>query len=154
MLYDFPKRVKFASMKDKAKYFGMMTAAAIIIVFALNYAHINQQGTVTDVFRPIAENILDGKGYQCAEFGDEALTYPLWGYTLLVTADSLTGTNGLFLLTLQAILCYIGILYFYKLFKIQKRYFHLLLFLPFIAMMSVKWPDAIAGALLIPYAYY
>jgi hypothetical protein len=141
-------------MKDKAKYFGMITVATIIIVFALNYAHINQQGTVTDVFRPIAENILDGKGYQCAEFGDEALTYPLWGYTLLVAADSLTGTNGLFLLTLQAILCYIGILYFYKLFMIQKRYFHLLLFLPFIAMMSVKWPDAIAGALLIPYAYY
>ena len=115
----------------------------------MNYYQINQQGTYDNIFKPIADNLLDGNGYTCAFFNNETLFYPIWGYTFLVLIDLILGLSNLFILSFQLLLCYLSILTFYKIIKIDKKFWHIPLFLPFIALMSVKWPDAIVGSLII-----
>ncbi len=140
--------------KNNIKYFGFVSAIFVAIVFLLNYNHLNQQGTYENIFSQIALNLIDGDGYTCASLGNTPLLYPLWGYTGIVLLDLLFEFNSVLVLFLQYILCLVVINIFYKVYKLQPRYHHLLYFLPFVALMSVKWPDAIVGALLFLYGYF
>lgn len=55
------------------------------------------------------------------------------------------------IILIQLILCYFAILSFYKIFKLDFRKFHFLLLIPFIALSTVKWNDAIVASLIIIY---
>jgi|GEM_PF-1630243 len=140
--------------KNNIKYFGLATSVFVAIVFLLNFNHLNQQGTYENIFRQISINLLDGKGYVCSSLGNIPLLYPLWGYTGIVFLDVLFDFNNALVLIIQYLLCMIVINLFYQEYNLKPKYRHLLYFIPFIAFMSVKWPDAIVGALLFIYGYF
>jgi 4-amino-4-deoxy-L-arabinose transferase-like glycosyltransferase len=139
-------------MNKKQKYWQIL-AVLVFVIFFLNSRHLNQQVTYEQVFRPIASNLLHGSGYQCEFLNNEPAFYPLWGYTFLVAVDNLLGSANIFIVLVQIILCELGIALFYKIFQIRPKLIHIPLLLPFIAFMSVRWPDAIVGFLLIAYMY-
>ncbi|MFA6571094.1 MAG: hypothetical protein WCT77_07640 [Bacteroidota bacterium] len=141
-------------MNSKQKIFWILTALSIILIFVANYFHLNQQGIYSEFYQNIAQNILHCQGYSVPAFSNEPLFYPMWGYTFLVLIDAIFGNTSIIILLFQALLAFAGIFYFYKIFAIEKKLFHILLFIPFIALMSVKWPDAIVGFLLLPFAFY
>lgn len=66
----------------------------------------------------------------------------------------LSGSPIIFLFIFQFITCIIGISFFYKFFNLEKKLWHIPLYTPFIALLSVRWPDAIVATLLIIIAYY
>ncbi len=129
-------------------------ALLILLVFAANSQHITQQGTINNCYVPLAESIIAGDGYTFPLFDGLPATYPLWGYSFLVAIDYSLSAGFIILLAVQAFLAFVGIYYFYKIFELRPRPLHFLFLIPFIALMSVKWPDAIAGFLILPYIYY
>lgn len=136
-------------LKEHRKYW-LWLALLIAAVFVLNMNHINQQAVYSDYFKATAENILSGAGYTNAEFDYKPAYYPLWGYTGIVLLDVFfAGSSGILLSVIQYLLCFSAIYYFYKAFQLKPRYYHLALLLPFIALCSVKWPDAIVGCLTV-----
>ncbi len=137
--------------KKRNIYFWTALIIFAAAMFILNRAHVNQQGTYENIFKPIAESLFTGEGYNCEELGGGTLFYPMWGYNFLV---GVLGLQDYLVLIAQFLLCLFSISIFYKMFDLTPRYWHILLFLPFIALMSVKWPDAVVGSLLIFYAYY
>lgn len=140
--------------KKNRKYYNVLLLFFVLLIFIMNYNHINQQGSYENIFKPIADNLLAGNGYTCSFFNNETLFYPIWGYTFLVFIDSIIGWNNLFIIGFQFFLCIISINVFYKIIDIEKKYWHIPFFLPFIALMSVKWPDAIVGALLVFFIFF
>ncbi|MFH1051731.1 MAG: hypothetical protein V1779_12490 [bacterium] len=140
--------------KNNIKYFGFASAVFVVIIFIFNFNHLNQQGTYENIFSQIAINLIHGKDYTCSALGNLPLLYPLWGYTGIVLIDTLFDFNNALVMLFQYSLCLIVIKIFYKIYQINPKYRHLFYFLPFIAMMSVKWPDAIVGALLFLYGYF
>ena len=132
--------------------FYAVFAGYIAIIFFGNWHHANQQGIFYGEYLPIAKHLLNRDGY-LIYFGVPTL-YPIWGYSFLTMIGELIGSSILFLAYLQAIFCIIGISFFYKLFNLDKKYWHILLFTPFIVLASVRWPDAIVGVLLILTIYY
>ncbi|MFI5262912.1 MAG: hypothetical protein ACHQM6_00195 [Candidatus Kapaibacterium sp.] len=127
-------------------------AAYISIIFWGNWHHINQQGIFYNEYLAIAKHLLNGDGY-VIHTGIPVL-YPICGYTLFTLIAEFTGSPLFVLALFQFFLCIISISLFYKFFNLEKRYWHILLFTPFIALLSVRWPDAIVGTLLIVTAYY
>lgn len=81
------------------------------------------------------------------------MTYPMWGYSGFLILANLIGSYSNIII-LQFIICYFSILVFYKTFTIDYKNYHLLLLLPYIALCSVKWNDAIVGSALIFYIYF
>ena len=131
--------------------FYCLLAGYVVVIFFANWHHLNQQGIFNNEYEPIANHLLNGDGYVIS-IGNKIL-YPIWGYSFLTMIGELIGSPIFFLAVLQAALCIIGIYFFYKLFSLEKKYWHILLFTPFIALASVRWPDAIVGVLLIAAAY-
>ncbi|MBZ0243184.1 MAG: hypothetical protein K8F24_08225, partial [Bacteroidales bacterium] len=125
----------------------------IVLVFALNYYHVIQQGTYRDVFIPMAESLIEDGVLANHFFPSGGATYPLWGYVFLILPDVIFGTKDLILLFFQLIACFFGIQIFYKTFDLERKLWHLSLLLPFIALMSTRMPDAPAGFLLLLYVY-
>jgi hypothetical protein len=140
--------------KKDSKYFYLCLAIFTFLIFFLNSEHLNQQGTYQDIFKPIADNIITKGQYTCESLGNTPLMYPLWGYTFLVTVNSIFSTSDSIILFIQFLLCVSAISIFYRLYQIEARYWHIPFFLPFIALMSVKWPDAIVSALLVYFIYF
>ncbi len=135
------------------KFYIFLTILTFL-VFILNVNHLNQQLIYERNFLPAAENLLEGNGFTHYLFQGKPAFYPMWGYSILLIPDAWFNTNGLILLFFQALMCISGIYYFYRLFKIEPQYFHLFLHIPFIALMSVKWPDGITAYLIIVFYYY
>ncbi|MEP7233925.1 MAG: hypothetical protein ABI778_01395 [Ignavibacteriota bacterium] len=137
--------------RNSSKYYAAL-AAYIAVIFFANTNHINQQGIFFNEYLPIAKHLLSGAGYVI--HSGVSILYPIWGYTFLTAVGEFVGAPILFLAILQGVLCIIGISFFYKIFQIEKKYWHILLFTPFIALTSVRWPDAIVGVLLLLTIYY
>ena len=140
--------------KNNFTYFWTIIIVFVFFVFLFNSCHINQQGTYNNIFKPIAENLLVEGVYTSPALANEPLLYPFWGYTCLIMIGSIPGFSDIFILIIQYLLCLAGISLFYKIYKIQPKYRHIPLFLPYAALMSVKWPDAIVGGLLIFYVFF
>lgn len=136
-------------IKNNENIFKILLLMFILLIFVLNSSHLNQQGTYQNIFLEIGKNLLSGGGYKCSELGNTPLFYPLWGYTLLIIPDLFFKSGDLILYTVQIVLTYITILLFLRIFQIKLKLFYFFLFIPYIALMSVKWPDAIVGSLLI-----
>ena len=140
-------------LRNKQNIFYLSLIILIIVIFLLNHNHTIQSATYNDVFKPIAENLISGNGYTCAFFENQPAFYPLWGYTFIASIDVLLNAGNYFVLAIQAILCLIGIFYFYKLFKVKPKFYHLFFFIPYIAVFSVLWPDCIVLFLFIIFIY-
>jgi hypothetical protein len=140
--------------KNNENILKILLLIYVLLIFVLNASHINQQGTYNNIFIELAKNILAGNGYVCSELGNSTLFYPIWGYTILVLPDMFFSSGDLIIYVVQYILTIISILLFIKIFQIKLKFIHLFLFTPFIALMSVKWPDAIVGSLIIVYLYF
>lgn len=137
--------------KNEILFWTFLSLFAILI-FILNHNHLSQQTIYHNTIIPLAESILSGNGY--SDSNGQAVFYPLWGYSLLQLPGLTLGIPSEFTLFLQFVLSIIGVFYFYKIFPIKKSYFHIILFLPFFAIMSVKIPDAIVAFLILPYIFY
>ncbi len=140
-------------IKENRKYW-IWLSVYVFAIFILNINHINQQGVYENFFRQISENVLSGAGYTCGEFDYKPTFYPLWGYTGILIIDTFFGSSNFFVYLIQFGLCLFSIFIFYKLFEIKPKFLHFPFLLPFIALCSVKWPDAIVGCLLIGFAYF
>lgn len=139
------------SLKRETLFFYFVLFLFAAVVFIANSKHLSQQGTYTKIYLVLAQNILSYKEYV---LNGEMALYPIWGYPLLVTLGLLTGNPDLFLLVVQYFLSIAGTFFFYKMFELEKRIWHIPLLLPFFAVMSVKWPDAIVAFGLVMYIYF
>lgn len=133
------------------KFYAVL-AGYIAIIFLGNWHHVNQQGIFFHEYLPIAKHLLNDDGYSINS--GVRILYPMWGYPFLTMIGEFIGSSIFFLAFFQAILCVIGIAFFYKLFNLKKKYWHILLFTPFIALASVRWPDAVVAVLLIAAVWY
>lgn len=133
------------------KKYTFLYSIIILFVFILNWNAINQQFVYYDVILPLTDSLVNNFTYNS---NSVPAFYPLWGYPLLQIPGILMKHPAAWTLLFQYLLTIIGLNYFYKLFKISPKAIHTLLFLPFFALMSVKWPDAIIGFILLPFAYY
>jgi hypothetical protein len=136
------------------KKFNIVLIIFIIAVFALNSGHVNQQGTFREVLLPAAENLLAGNGYTHQLFGGNHALYPLWGYSIILLPDAAFGSGGRIALIIQAAMCFAAVQMIYLMFGIRRRMWHIPLWLPFAAFMSVKWPDAPAAFFIIGFIYF
>ena len=141
-------------LKQQIYRFYIKTAIFILAVFLFNYLHQIQQGTYEFIFVPLAQNLLDGNGYTFYLFNGGPATYPLWGFTFQILAGLPAGLHNVGVLLSNFLMALIGVHYFYRLFPLTPRFYHNFLFIPFYALMSVKWPDAAAGAMMIPAVFY
>jgi len=113
------------------------------VFFGTNFSHLAEQ----EIYRSqliLAGNLLEGHGY-VYDPSKPFATYPLWGYPYLL---SLTH-NQVGLLGVQWLLTVSGAALFYAAFSYRLRWWHLPLLLPYVAVMSVKWPDAPVVFLLL-----
>ncbi|MDP8255656.1 MAG: hypothetical protein P9M14_07905 [Candidatus Alcyoniella australis] len=142
------RMIKFGNRSRKNVCFTIVLLAFVAGCFFLNKNHLIEQGIYQDRHVALAQNILNGHGYSYRADSNQPAFYPLWGYPLLVMLGLSVGHPGLVLLLIQGLLCIVAIKLFYKLFKLEYRYRHLILLLPFVVIMSAKIPDAIVDALL------
>lgn len=127
--------------------FYAAAAAFILLVFWANSAHLNQLGVFYNYVLPQAARILHG---------DFAFTYPIWGYSILTSIGQAFGAPVEFLLVVQYLLAVFGVRLIYDVSRSKPSYSHLPLLLPWAALMSVKWPQAVSSflILLIIWIYY
>ncbi|HYM19416.1 MAG TPA: hypothetical protein VEW28_00255 [Candidatus Kapabacteria bacterium] len=129
------------------KRFWLILGGLAAVVFTCNAAHSNQQIIFFREYVPIATNLLNGSGYSILPH--QPVLYPMWGYSLLTVLALTTGYSLIFLGIFQAILSLVTIRAFYRLFRLEKKYWHIPLFIPFITLLSVRWPDAIVASMLV-----
>ncbi len=115
----------------------------IAAVFVLDYHHEAEQDVYNGLFIQSARSLWETGTYV---LNGEPAFHPIWGYSFLVL---LCGFSPVILLMAQGALCFGAIYYFYATIPIKPRLFHIPAMLPFIALCSVKWPNAITGALLV-----
>ena len=133
----------------KPSIFYGLALVEVLFIFILNFNHSNQQHIFTHRYLILADNLLSGGGYSLNGITPEF--YPMWGYPLLCMIGVAINSPTIFILAVQAILTLVGIYIFYKMSSLPQRVIHLFWFIPFIALMSVKWPDAIVAFLLLLY---
>lgn len=138
-------------ISDKYRFMIVLTFVAIA-VFLLNINHLSQLFIYSDVMLPLADSILKNGTY--SDTSGMPAFYPLWGYSLVLLPGLLLGNNVAYVLVLQCLLALAGVYYFYKLFALETKVWHSILFLPFFAVMSLKVPDSIVAFLVLPYIYF
>jgi hypothetical protein len=147
-------------------FFYASVVLFVLVVFVCNRNHRSQQGGFRGWYCVLASNLVRGLGYSAEreDLPDSVLYasevknpkpvfFPIWGYPFLIVPGILLGSPSLFLLVVQFFLCIAGLLFFYRVFRAKESFWHIPLFLPFVAEMSVKWPQAITSFLLIAYVY-
>jgi len=132
--------------------FWLFLSVTCLVIFILNINHLTQQYIYYDVIMPLSQSIIDLNGY-IDNYGKPAF-YPLWGYPFLQVIGLYVKQPELFTLSFQFGLAIVGVYYFFKLFRIEKKYYYIPFILPFFAIMSVKIPDSIIASLLLPYLFY
>lgn len=115
----------------------------IAAVFILDYHHEAEQDVYNGPFMESARSLWETGAYT---LNGEAAFYPMWGYPFFVL---LCGFSPVILLMAQGALCFAAIGYLYATLPLTPRFFHLPALFPFIALCSIKWPNAITGILLI-----
>lgn len=128
--------------KDKFIVFIFM-----MLIFVLNGGHLAQQVVFTDYYIPLAESILNNFEYG---INGKLMTYPMWGYSFFMILGRVFGSFDNVLI-IQFILSILAIFSIYKNFGIEFKNWHLLLFIPFISLCSVKWNDAIVASFIVFY---
>jgi len=124
---------------------------------ASNSNHFSMQTIYKRYHVVLAESLWNGQGYAFPEgrgAGGQTgpALFPIWGYALAAAPGVALGNPALFLGVLQSTLGIISIVCFYRMVGIREKIWHILLFIPYFFLLSVKWPDAIVGSLLIMYA--
>ncbi len=132
-------------------FFYALLCVQIFLVFFLNSNHTNQQYIFLYRYIPLANNLIHGNGYTLN--GVTPAFYPIWGYSLFCSLGLTIGYPIFTTLFLQGLLTLVGVLTFYKISEIAPKIWHLILFLPFISLMSVRWPDAIVAVLLLMFSF-
>ncbi len=115
----------------------------IAAVFLLDYRHEAEQDVYNGVFIESARNLRETGTFSL--YGEPAF-YPMWGYPVFVL---ICGFSPALVLAAQGVLCFAAIAYLYATLSLQPRFFHLAAVFPFIALCSVKWPNAVTGAMLL-----
>jgi len=133
----------------KKIYFYILTVFFAAAVFVGNYQHRAEQGIYRHRYLVLADNLSQGIGYIYQAGDREPAFYPIWGYSLLITLIEPFINPDIGLIVLQFILACHGIFIFYKIFNIEKRFWQIPLFLPYFAVCSVKWPNAVESYLII-----
>lgn len=123
-----------------------MTLLALA-VFAANYYHEAEQSTYRAFFVPLAERLLAWEGYSLPGPDSEPAFYPLWGYASLLVPGVALAIPGWWVLLVQVTLAIASILLFSRQLG-PPSWWHAIAWVPFLALLSVKWPDAIAGVCL------
>jgi hypothetical protein len=131
--------------KNNILFWGLIVLE-IVLVFTLNLNHQNQQFIFEHRYLPLSNALLHGEGY--------SVLYPMWGYSFLLIIGFLFSSPVATILAIQGILCVASIWLIYRYYALLPKLFHVALFLPFIALLSVKWPDAIVAFLLVAFAYH
>lgn len=149
----------FGKAEERKILFFVVLLIFIGLFFYFNYYALNQQYIFsnpqeqiigTNFGKLIADDIIKYKRYVYSFMeGSRPSFYPLWGYPLLTLIGVKLGNYRLFISVFQAILALHGIWIFYKLFDIKERLYHILLFIPFFGILSVKWPDGIVCYLML-----
>jgi len=127
------------------KRFWAFLVLEIILIFLLDYSHEVEQTVYQGEHLASAENLWRTGSYL---LHGEMAFHPIWGYPILIL---LCGFSSTILLIFQGILCWTSILYFYSAISIRPSSYHLAIFLPFIALCSIKWPNAITAMLILFY---
>lgn len=129
-------------LKRNSVFWGLLVLE-IAAVFVLDYHHEAEQDVYNGPFIESARSLWATGTYA---LDGEAAFYPMWGYPVLVL---LCGFSPVIVLVAQGALCFGAVGYLYATLRIQPRYFHIPLMLPFFALCSIKWPNAITGVLLV-----
>lgn len=120
---------------------------AVFAIFSAVFFFLNHRHTAeADVFAfsvQLGKSLLAGNGYMV---DGEASFYPLWGYPIFTM---LAGFSPEVVLAFQWALCLAGWAAFYRAFRIVPMLWHLPLFIPYVAVCSVKWPNAVNAALVM-----
>lgn len=139
-------------LTKKELLFSFITIILASNVFYFNSQHLNQDFIFYNHILPIAKNLVSASGYLDI-YGAPAF-YPMWGYVFLQVPGVLLGFPEFWTLSFQFALSLLGILFFYKLFNLIPKLWHIPLFLPYFALCSIKTADGIVAALFIFYAYF
>ncbi len=125
--------------------FYLLLAVEVGVIFLLNSHHANQQVIFEHRYLQLA--------HQIASF-EFPVEYPMWGYPALLSLVGSLMNPALGILIVQCVLCILSVWLFYRFTALIPKVSHLVWLLPFIIFMSVKWPDAIIGLLLLLFCYY
>jgi len=109
--------------------------------------HIAQQDVYNLYYLPLAQSISNNFTYS---INGVSLSYPMWGYSVIMSICNIFAKYSAIML-IQLVLCYFAILSFYKIFNLDFKKYHFFLLLPFIALSTVKWNDAIVASMIIIY---
>lgn len=137
------------------KLFCFVLVSLGLLIFVLNMNHLGQQEIYKNSYLTLAKNILSLQEYGLSDDRNVFVSsfYPMWGYSILLIPGMLLGYPDFYVLVLQFILAIIGIYLFYKLFDIEEKLWHVPLFIPYFAYMSVKWPEAIVLFLILLFLF-
>lgn len=122
----------------------------MLLVYVLNSGHIAQQLVFSEYYVPLTESILNNFEYG---INGKLMTYPMWGYSFFMILGRVFGSYEN-ILVIQFILCFLSIICFYSIFEIKFKKIQFLFLLPYIALCSVKWNDALVASFIIFYIYY
>jgi hypothetical protein len=146
---DSLRKLRVMEHEKKVSRVGFCLVVALegVLVFLGNLHHANQQQIFIERFLPLARQLFYAGSYSLWQ--SPPALYPIWGYSWLLVPGVVLGHAAVWISIVQALLSVAGIFAFYSVFHIGKSYWHVPLFIPFFAVMSVKWPDAIVTALFI-----
>ncbi len=141
-----------SSNLQNGKVFYFLLAFFAFAIFFFNQNHLNQDTIYFKHILPIAENLLKGEGY--TNVAGKTAFYPIWGYVFLQIPGIIMGSPQFWTLFIQFCASILGVVLFYKLFEIKEKYWHILFFLPYFALCSIKTADGLVSILLIAYSYF
>lgn len=117
-------------------------------MFVLNLGHANQQNLFYTRFLALSNTLIEHGRWDSVT---HPVLYPMWGYSILLVPGILMHAPELWILSLQFGLSLVVACWAVNVFGINLKWNSALLFLPFFAAASVKWPDAFVFLLLIPH---
>lgn len=119
----------------------------------MNAEHASQQLSYSRILLPAAENLAYNFEFNYSP-ENFTKTYPIWGYSLLLIPSVIIGFPSISILILQAFLTFFGLRFIKQTFRLKSNIQTLFLMLPYIAAMSVKWPDAIVLFLITAFVHF
>ena len=97
---------RFGDHKLKIVFWGLLILE-IVLIFALNLNHQNQQFIFEHRYLPLSQALTQGSGY--------AVLYPMWGYSILLTIGLFLGQATTVILSVQALFCFASLRLVYRL---------------------------------------
>ena len=115
------------------------------VCFFMNMNHFAQQGIYDNWYVPLADNLYNNLFYSIDGFNFN--TYPIWGYSIILFLLKLLHLDYSHVLYIQYLFVVYSFIVVFKevdYIKTEKKYLFLIviIFFFYVAMLSVKWPDA------------